>query len=265
MNSLGQNLRFAVRQLVRNRAFTITVVVTLALSIGANTAIFSIVNALMLKSLPYPQPDRMGTLFQRNQGPNPSDEPRWIDGTQWEQLRDNVPSLTSAVLPPSQAVQICKPVRNSPTSMLAAFQRATSMCLAFVLPSAAPSPPPKMPPKGPKAVILSYDLWHSIFASDRGLVGQTIHLKGEPYTVIGILPQGATTPLNADLFTALQPSPQGEGQGTNFGVIFRLNDGATWQQADPHSTALGPRASRRSKAKTPAAKSNSSPCPFKKA
>ena len=87
-------------------------------------------------------------------------------------------------------------------------------------------------PKGPKAVILSYDLWHSIFASDRGLIGQTIHLKGEPYTVIGILPQGATTPLNADLYTALQPSPQGEGQGTNFGVIFRLNDGATWQQAD---------------------------------
>ena len=91
LNSLGQNLRFAVRQLVRNRAFTVTVVVTLALSIGANTAIFSIVNALMLKSLPYPQPDRMGTLFQRNQGPNPTDEPRWIDGTQWEQLRDNVP------------------------------------------------------------------------------------------------------------------------------------------------------------------------------
>src|SRR3954466_11859619 len=97
MNSIRQNFRFAVRQLVRNPGFTATVVLTLALSIGANTAIFSIVNALMLKSLPYPEPQRMGTLFQRTQGPNPDDGLRWIDGTQWDQLRDNVPSLTSAV------------------------------------------------------------------------------------------------------------------------------------------------------------------------
>ena len=69
MSSLGQNLRFAVRQLGRNRAFTVTVVITLALSIGANTAIFSIVNALMLKSLPYPHPERMGTIYARIAGP----------------------------------------------------------------------------------------------------------------------------------------------------------------------------------------------------
>src|SRR3954468_2253424 len=97
MNPIRQNLRFAGRQLLRNPGFTATVVMTLALAIGANTAIFSIVNALMLKSLPYPQPERMGTLFQGTQGPNPDDEQRWIDGTQWEQMRDNVPSLTSAV------------------------------------------------------------------------------------------------------------------------------------------------------------------------
>jgi len=95
MNTIRQNLRFAIRQLLRNPGFTITVVLTLALSIGANTAIFSIVNALMLKSLPYPQPERMGTLFQRTQGPNPDDGLRWIDGTQWLHLRANVPSLPS--------------------------------------------------------------------------------------------------------------------------------------------------------------------------
>src|SRR5258708_38312258 len=97
MSSLGQNFRFAVRQLLRNRAFTVTVVVTLALSIGANTAIFSIVNALILKSLPYAQPERMGTIFMRVQGSQPSDEPHWVDGEQWETLRDEVPSLISAV------------------------------------------------------------------------------------------------------------------------------------------------------------------------
>src|ERR1700756_3690369 len=97
MDTLGENLRFAMRQLTRYPGFTLTVIVTLALSIGANTAIFSVVNALMLRSLPYPQPERIGTVFERVQGPDASDERRWIDGTQWEELRDNAPSLVSAV------------------------------------------------------------------------------------------------------------------------------------------------------------------------
>ena len=87
-------------------------------------------------------------------------------------------------------------------------------------------------PSGPRAVILSYNLWHNTFGADPNLIGQVIHLKGEPYTVIGILPQGQITPLNADLYIALQPSPAGEGQGTNYQAMFRLKDGATWQQAD---------------------------------
>ena len=66
----------------------------------------------------------------------------------------------------------------------------------------------------------------------RNFWGRAILLKGEPYTVIGVLPEGATTPLNADVYTALQPSREGEGGGTNFEAITRLRDGATWQEAD---------------------------------
>src|ERR1700758_4871987 len=97
MESWGQHLRFAVRQLRRNPGFTTTVIVTLALSIGANTAIFSLVNALMLTSLPYAQPERMGTIYARVTGPGASDERTGIDGEKWELLRDNVPALISAV------------------------------------------------------------------------------------------------------------------------------------------------------------------------
>jgi predicted permease len=85
---------------------------------------------------------------------------------------------------------------------------------------------------GPKTAILSYNLWRNTFASNPNVLGQAILLKGEPYTVIGVLPEGATTPLNADIYTALQLNREGEGSGTNSECIIRLRDGATWQEAD---------------------------------
>src|SRR6202041_2144879 len=91
------DLKYAVRQLFRNPGFTVTVIFTLALSIGANTAIFSIVNALILKSLPYSHPERMGTIYTRVTGTRASEERNKINGEQWELLRDNVPALISAV------------------------------------------------------------------------------------------------------------------------------------------------------------------------
>src|SRR5580704_18184137 len=97
MAGFNQNLKFAARQLGRNPGFTLTVVVTLALSIGANTAIFSIVNALMLTNLPYSHPERMGTIYTRVTGTRSSDERHHVNGEQWELLRDNVPSLISAI------------------------------------------------------------------------------------------------------------------------------------------------------------------------
>lgn len=231
MSVLSQNLRFAARQLRRNPGFTATVIITLALSIGANTAIFSIVNALMLKSLPYAHPEQLGTIFMRITGTNPYDGSHNIDGEQWEMLRDNVPALISAVtggasgvnMQAGQRVQYVHDGRISAHYLdVLAIHPALGRNFSDV----------EDRPNGPKAAVLSYSLWHSVFNSDRELIGQTIHLKGEPYTVIGVLPQGSITPLNADLYTALQPSRSGEGGGTNFDVIVRLRDGATWQQAD---------------------------------
>src|SRR5579863_2398492 len=161
MSSIGRNLRQALRQLARNPGFTATVILTLALSIGANTAIFSVVNALMLKSLPYPQPDRIGTLFQRTHGPDPSDQQRWIDGTQWERLRDNVPSLTSAVssslaaganLEASHRIDYVHDGRVS----------AHYFDVLGIRPALGRTfSEEEDRPNGPKAVILSYALWRN--------------------------------------------------------------------------------------------------------
>jgi hypothetical protein len=86
--------------------------------------------------------------------------------------------------------------------------------------------------QGPRAAILSYALWQTAFGGNTNVVGQAVLLKSEPHTIIGVLPEGATTPLNADVYTALQPGREGEGQAANFVAIMRLRDGATWQQAD---------------------------------
>src|ERR1700727_1688550 len=100
MDAFAQNLKFAARQLARNPGFTFTVILPLALSIGANTAIFSIVNALMLTSLPYPHPERMGTIYTRVTGVSAWDERHKLMYEQWQLLRDDVPALLSAVSSP---------------------------------------------------------------------------------------------------------------------------------------------------------------------
>jgi predicted permease len=232
MESLRRNLKFALRQLARNPGFTLTVFVTLALSIGANTAIFSLVNALMLKSLPYPHPERLGTIFTRATGSRAFDERNNLDGEQWELLRDNVPALLSAV---SSGMA---PGVNLETGTHVEYLHAGRVSAHYfdvlgIQPAMGRSfTETEDRPNGPKAAILSYSLWRTTFGMDRNLIGQTIHLKGEPYTVIGVLPKGAVTPLNADIYTALQPGRTGEGGGSNFDVIARLRNGATWQEAN---------------------------------
>ena len=231
-DELRRESYYAARQLRCNPGFTATVVLTLALSIGANTAIFSIVNALLLKTLPYPHPERLGTIYTRITGSHPSDERHGLNGEQWELLRDNVPSLISAVFSRGTSgvnFQAGPQVQYLHAGRISAHYLDV-LALQPILGRNFSEDEDR--PHGPKAAILSYSLWRNTFGSNPNILGQAILLKGEPFTVIGVLPRGATTPLNADLYTALQPSREGEGGGTNFGVITRLRDGASWQEAD---------------------------------
>jgi predicted permease len=231
-----QDVRFGMRQLGRYPGFTLTVVATLALAIGANTAIFSIVNALMLAGLPYAHPERMGTVYTRVVGAVSSDERHHVNGEQWELLRDEVPALVAAVsgIRPSGV--------NLEAGTHVVFLHAARIS-AHYLDVLAIRPllgrnftEAEDRPHGAKTVILSYGVWRTEFGGDRGVIGRTVLLKGEPYTVIGVLPEGATIPAAGDLYTALQPSREGEGAATNFDLITRLRDGANWQEADAEIT-----------------------------
>ena len=232
MDLLWRDVRYGLRQLRRNPGFTVTVVLTLALSIGANTAIFSIVNALMLRSLPYAHPERMGVIYTRIRGPVASDERHHVDGEQWELLRDDVPALISAISgirPSGVNLEAGRQVQYVHAGRVSAHYFDVLEIHPVVGRSFFEA---EDRPHGPKTVILSYGLWRSDFGAKPDIVGKAILLKGEPYTVIGVLPEGVTTPLNADVYTAIQATRDGEGGGTNFEAIVRLRDGSTWQQAD---------------------------------
>src|SRR5262245_33243544 len=232
LDALERECRYAARQFWRNPGFAGTVVLTLALAVGANTASFSLVNALLLKDLPYAHPERIGTLYARTSGPDSSDRRRTIDGEQWERLRNDVPSLLSAVSAMGasgvnvRAGSVVQYVRAGRVSA----QYFNVLALHPVVGRNFSEDEDR--PLGPRVAILSHRLWQTAFGGQQDVLGQAVLLKGEPHTIVGVLPEGATTPLNADVYTALQPSREGEGRAANFVAIMRLRDGATWQQAD---------------------------------
>jgi predicted permease len=229
---MNRFFKLAVRQFRRSPGYSFTVLFTLALAIGANTAIFSVVDALLLRNLPYSHPDRIGALYARVTGAQSGDGEQNLDGEQWELLRDNVPSVIagiSSLHTTGVNLQYGSRVQYLHEGRVSAHYFDV-LALNPLIGRGFSEDEDR--PHGPKTAVLSYGLWRSSFNSNPDILGQAVLLKGEPFTVIGVLPDNATTPLNADLYVALQASRDGEGSATNFRAVLRLKDGANWQEAN---------------------------------
>src|SRR5262249_13639814 len=215
LDNLFRDLRITCRQLSRNPGFTITVILTLTLAIGANTAVFSMISALWLRPLPYPQPERLAALTRHVAGTSPQGETvdqseDSHDGETWELVRDRVPAVLSAAYSNSQGVNFeangqARYLQNHRVS-------ATFFDVLGLKPFLGRTfSEEEDRPRGPNATILSFELWQSVFSADPNILGQTIRLKGEPYTVVGVMPTNVRTIFPADLWTPLQPWRGGEG------------------------------------------------------
>lgn len=241
LDAISRDLKYAFRQLRRNPGFTVTVLLTLSFAIGANTAVFSMVNALLLRPLPYSEPERLASLMRNYKMPGTFDADDGQNGETWELVRDNVPAVQAAVYSnePSGV--------NLQTQTTAHYVQQQRVSAGYfevlgIHPIVGRTfTAEEDRPHGPKAVILSFEAWKSLFFSDRSVVGKSILLKGEPYVVIGVLPANTHTTAPADLWTPLQPVTSGEGEGENYHVVMRLKNGSSWAQANAQLANLHPR------------------------
>ena len=234
-----RDLRFAFRQLTKSPGFALAVILTLALGIGVNTAVFSMVDGFMLRSLPFREPERVAALIFHVQGVSQRSEQYFSEdddshnGVTWQALKENLHSATIASWGATGGVNLQAATAGGAairyvhdTHVSADYFDVLGVPLAMGRSFTAEEDRPH----GPNAVVLSYGLWQSAFHGDASIVGRAIDLKGEPYAVVGVLARGAVTPGNADLFTPLRPATTGECGGTNCGILMRLKPGANWQQ-----------------------------------
>jgi predicted permease len=236
-------LKYAFRRLAKAPLFTAIALLTLALGIGVNTAVFSIMDAFLLRTLPYPQPDRIAALVVHREGVGAnggkavSEENDSFDGASWELLKTSLEGVTFASWGGASGVNL----RAGDAVRYLTGARVSARyfdVLGIHLYFGRSFSDEEDRPHGPPVVVLSYALWQSTFQSDPRIIGKSIQLKGEPYTVIGVLPRGALTPSTADLFTPLQPAETGECGGQNCGILVRLKPHATWAQVNAQLSRL---------------------------
>jgi hypothetical protein len=188
LDAVVRNFRTAFRLLRKSPGFALTAIITLALCIGANTAIFTVVDTVLLRPLPYPEPDRLAritVLFQTAEG---SDDNTSVDGRQWEYVRDHVRTVDVALHSQPQGV-------NLSTSQGAEYIQQLRVSAGFfrvlgVSPLMGREIDPEEDrPNGPPVAVVSHGFWQRTLHADPAAAGKSVVLRGEPYTIVGVMPR----------------------------------------------------------------------------
>ena len=245
LERLWRDLLYALRQMRRSPGFAVSVVATLTLAIGVNTAVFSMLDSLLLRKLPYAQPERIAAFITHEEGVS-SHSGRFVrqddDGTDtatWRALRGNVTAATVAAYGDqfgfSGGVNLDAGSAGNHAALYVSSARVSDhyfdvLGIRPFLGRGFSADEDRA--GGPNAAVLSYDLWRTVFHANKGILGQAIEVKGEPFTVVGVLPAAAVTPQPAQIFVPVRAGdPEGVcAGGDNCGVLMRLNPGATWQE-----------------------------------
>jgi putative ABC transport system permease protein len=185
------DLRYAVRQLRRTPSFTVAAVLTLALGLGVNTAVFSVVNAILFKPLPFPDPERLVSieLIDRRHTGRPSNVsyPIFFDFRRENRVFEHIVSYRDDAMTLTG--------RGQPTQVTGQIVSWDLFQLLGVQPVLGRAFVAAEEQKGQRSVIVSHDLWTSRFEADPAIVGQKAVLDGEPFTIVGVAPAGFEFPI----------------------------------------------------------------------
>lgn len=244
LDALRQDLRFALRQLRSHPGFTAVVLLTLGLGIGANTAMFSVVDAVLLRPLPYPEASRLVLLQGHKEGigNEAASVPDFLD---WKAQSRSFSGMTAFA---GASLNLAASDGRPPQRLVAA--RVTSDFFRTL--GVAPSPgrgftAQEDRPGAGKVVVLGRSLWKDRFGADPDVIGRAVTLNGEPYTVVGIAAPGFEFPSWAQAWTPVAPQPGSPGQGRRsdfLGVVGRLAPGVTLEAARADMAAIGQRLER---------------------
>jgi predicted permease len=231
---LPRDLRYGARMLRKTPGFTLVALATLAVGVGVNTAVFSIVNALLLQPLPYPEPDRLATVRIATRGATGEHvRVTAVDGATFLALRDNV-RLTEVAASGSGGWGggINLVADNRAANVVQSRVSAGYFAVLGIRPLFGREFTADDDREGGAPVaMLSHSLWTRVFGADAAVVDRSIMLRGEPYTVVGVMPNDFIPPSPVDVWTPLRPSRSGEGGGTNYSLIARIRPGVEWAQA----------------------------------
>ncbi len=245
-DEMFQDLRFGLRMLRKHPGFTAIAVLTLALGIGVNAAIFSVVDGVLLRPLPYRQADQLVRIWSANQATGQ----RYLETSyqDFQQFKQQSHAFT-AVAAFSYAPRILRDEQGEP-SHITVVRISDSFCAVLGLaPALGRDLLPEEFARGERSVMLSHRLWQSRYAANPSILGRTVLIDGEPHTVVGIMPAGAGYPRTADLWRPLTEKEK-EDDDPEFSLIARRALGVTLEQAGAEIGAIAQRIAQTGKEKT---------------
>lgn len=240
LDPLIRDLRYGGRMLRKAPGFTLAVAITLAVGIGANTAVFSAVYALLLEPLPYRAPERLALVVTHVRSPRGAGEQRAVDGSTYLGIRDNATTVDVAASGSSFGMGANLVAGPHAANVRQGRVTAGYFQVLGVVPLVGREFDADEDRLGGQPVaILSQSLWSRVFDAAPDIVGRTIQLRGEAHTVVGVMPSEPDGEGGTEVWTPLRPATTGEGGGTNYRMIARLRPGVGWEQANAELAQLG--------------------------
>src|SRR5260370_1092253 len=247
MTGLTSDLRHALRAFAKSPGFTIAALLSLSIGIGANTAIFSVANALLLRPLPYPHTDRLAILWNRSPGLNITQD--WFSTAQYFDIKtshDGFAQVALAIGGNYNLVGDGEPERvgtlRVSSNLLPLFGGTAALGRLFVAEEDAPG--------RPTTAVLSYGTWLRRYGLDKNVIGRSITLNGQTYQIVGVLPESFRLPREvlptlggaeqAEILVSLPLPPNASTIRIreDYNIVARLRPGVTVQNAQAQMDAL---------------------------